>query len=136
MPHFLDTNILLYSLSPNAGEAVKRARAEALLDDDDGAVSVQVLQEFYVQATRPTRAGRLPHDLAIAMIDSWIRFKVQDMTLAIMLEAIKIMQANRLSYWDGAIVAAARALDCRVLYSEDMNHGQVVAGVRIINPFR
>ena len=51
---FLDTNILLYSISRDAREAAKRDRAVALLERDDGALSVQVLQEFYVQATRPT----------------------------------------------------------------------------------
>jgi predicted nucleic acid-binding protein len=66
--HFLDTNVLLYAISPHPEEATKHAQAEALLDQDDGALSVQVLQEFYVQATRPTRAGRLPHDLAVGLI--------------------------------------------------------------------
>ena len=56
--HFLDTNILLYSISRNPADALKRERAIALLGRDDGALSVQVLQEFYVQATRATRPAR------------------------------------------------------------------------------
>lgn len=63
MPHFLDRNILLYSISRNPAEAVKRDRAIDLLDDDSGALSVQVLQEFYVQATRPGHTDAIPHEL-------------------------------------------------------------------------
>ncbi len=136
MPHFLDTNILLYSISRDLGEAAKRERAIALLDRDDGALSVQVLQEFYVQATRPTRPDPVPHKIASGLIATWTRFKVQDITLSILTGALEIKTAHGLSYWDSAIIAAARALGCRVLYSEDMSHGQEVEGVAIVNPFR
>jgi hypothetical protein len=71
VPHFLDTNILLYAISPDPEEAHKRTLADALLNREDGALSVQVLQEFYVQATRPTRVGRLPHDLAAGLVHAW-----------------------------------------------------------------
>ena len=67
MPHFLDTNILLYSISRNPADALKRERAIALLGRDDGALSIQVLQEFYVQATRATRARPLPHETAVGL---------------------------------------------------------------------
>ena len=67
MPHFLDTNILLYSISRNPADALKRELAIALLDRDDGALSVQVLQEFYVQATRATRPRPLPHETAVGL---------------------------------------------------------------------
>ena len=90
MPHFLETNILLYAISPDPSEAGKRARVDALLNQDDGALSVQVLQEFYVQAIRPTRAGRLPHDLAAGLIRAWTRFRVQETTLPIMEAALEI----------------------------------------------
>jgi predicted nucleic acid-binding protein len=59
VPHFLDTNVLLYAISPNPEEAAKRAQADALLRREDGALSVQVLQEFYVQATRASRPDYL-----------------------------------------------------------------------------
>lgn len=133
---FLDTNILLYSISRAPEEAAKRNQAIALLDQDDMALSVQVLQEFYVQATRPTRPDALPHDIAAALIRTWTRFRVQDITLTILTGALEIKADYNLSYWDSAIVAAARALGCRELYSEDMNHGQEIEGVVIINPFR
>jgi predicted nucleic acid-binding protein len=87
---FLDTNVLLYSISRNPAEHSKRRIAEALLDFDDNALSVQVLQEFYVQATRSTRADALPHDIAAGLVRAWLRFKVQDITHAIMLSALDI----------------------------------------------
>jgi predicted nucleic acid-binding protein len=134
--HFLDTNVLLYSISRDAREAVKRDRAVALLERDDGALSVQVLQEFYVQATRSTRPDPLPHDIAAGLIATWTRFTVQDITLPILMGALEITTLHGLSYWDSAIVAAARALGCRELYSEDMSHGQQIDGVTVVNPFR
>ena len=134
--HFLDTNILLYSISRDEAEAAKRERATALLERDDGALSVQVLQEFYVQATRPSRADPLPHDIAAGLIATWTRFRVQEITLSIVTSALQIKAAHGFSYWDSAIIAAARALGCRELYSEDMSHGREVEGIIIINPFR
>jgi predicted nucleic acid-binding protein len=136
MPRFLDTNILLYSISRSPTESAKRDRAIALIDGEDNALSVQVLQEFYVQATRPTRPDALPHDIAAGLIRTWLRFKVQDITAPVMTRALDIKAAHRLSYWDGVIVAAAGALGCRELYSEDMARGREVEGVTIINPFR
>jgi predicted nucleic acid-binding protein len=134
--HFLDTNILLYSISRDPSEAAKRDRAQALLDRDDGALSVQVLQEFYVQATRPSRPDPLPHQIATGLIATWTRFAVQEITLAILHGALEIKAAHGFSYWDSAIIAAARALGCRELFSEDMSHGREIDGVRIVNPFR
>jgi predicted nucleic acid-binding protein len=84
VPHLLDTNILLYSISGNPADAVKRDRAIALLDRDDGALSVQVLQGFYVQATRATRTHPLTHETAAGLASAWTRFKVQEITLSIL----------------------------------------------------
>jgi predicted nucleic acid-binding protein len=136
MAHFLDTNILLYSISRNPKEARKRNRALELLNDDSGALSIQVLQEFYVQATRQSRADALPHELAAGLIEAWSRFRVQDMTFPVLRAALRIRQAHGFSYWDSAIVAAAQALGCDRIYTEDLTHGQVVEGVALIDPFR
>jgi predicted nucleic acid-binding protein len=65
-----------------------------------------------------------------------LRFKVQDITHAIMLSALDIKTTHGLSYWDAAIVAAANAMGCRELLSEDMTHGREMAGVTVVNPFR
>jgi predicted nucleic acid-binding protein len=136
MTRFLDTNILLYSISRDPAEAPKRNIAIGLLDTDDVALSVQVLQEFYVQATRATRSDALPHDIAVGLIRTWLRFRIQETTLPVVLGALEIKAAHDLSYWDAAILAAARALGCRELLSEDMSHGREVEGVSIVNPFR
>jgi predicted nucleic acid-binding protein len=133
---FLDTNIFLYSISRDPAETAKRERAIALIDADDNALSVQVLQEFYVQATRPSRPDALPHDIAAALIRTWLRFRVQEITLPILTRALEIKAAHQLSYWDAAIVAAASALGCPELHSEDMAHGRAIEGVTVINPFR
>jgi predicted nucleic acid-binding protein len=136
MTRFLDTNILLYSISDDPAEAAKRTRAAALLDEDDNALSVQVLQEFYVQATRSTRPKPLPHDIAAGLIRTWLRFKVQETTMPVLLDALKIKGRYGISYWDAAIVAAARALGCRELCSEDMADGCDYEGTTVTNPFR
>ena len=136
MAHFLDTNILLYSISQNPAESLKRDRARALLDDDSGSLSIQVLQEFYVQATRHSRADAIPHDLAAGLIEAWSRFRIQDMTLPVLKSALRIRKAYGFSFWDSAIVAAALVLGCDRVYTEDLAHGQVVDGLAIIDPFR
>jgi predicted nucleic acid-binding protein len=136
MAHFLDTNILLYSISQNPAESLKRDRALALLDDDSGSLSIQVLQEFYVQATRASRADAVPHELAAGLIEAWSRFRIQDMTLPVLKTALRIRRAYGFSFWDSAIVAAALALGCDRVYTEDLTHGQVIDGLAIIDPFR
>jgi predicted nucleic acid-binding protein len=133
--HFFDTNILLYSISRDPTEAFKCDRSIDLLDQDDGALSVQVLQEFYVQATRQTRSDPLPHDIAVGLMRTWTRFTVQDITLLVLEHALRIKITYGFSYWDSAIIAAACSLGCSTLYSEDMNHGRSVEGVTIRNPF-
>ncbi|HXW63763.1 MAG TPA: PIN domain-containing protein [Burkholderiaceae bacterium] len=135
-PRFIDTDILLYSISRDPAEASKRDTAVALLDADDIALSVQVLQEFYVQATRATRPDALSHDIAVGLVRTWLRFTVQEITLPVMIGALEIKAIYRIAYWDAAIIAAARALGCRELLSEDMSHGREVEGIRITNPFR
>jgi predicted nucleic acid-binding protein len=78
----------------------------------------------------------LAHEIAVGLVRTWLRFKVQEITLPVMISALEIKVIHGLSYWDAAIVAAARALGCRELLSEDMSHGREVEGVTINNPFR
>lgn len=115
MPVFFDTSILIYSISLDQAEAEKRQRAAELLRRDDGALSIQVLQEFYTQATRPTRPHRLSHEIAADLITAWTRFPIQEMTLALFKRALEIKRRYDFSYWDSAIIAAAQALGCREL---------------------
>ncbi|MGD9544835.1 MAG: PIN domain-containing protein [Methylocystis sp.] len=133
---FLDTNILLYSISCDPSEADKRDRAIALLDQDDWSLSTQVLQEFYVQATRPSRADALAHDVAAGLVRAWQRFQIQDITPAIVNAALDIKSRYGFAYWDCAIIAAAQAQGCSRLYSEDLSHGQIIDRLEIIDPFR
>lgn len=126
----------MYSISRDPAEAEKRERAIALIDRDDGALSAQVLQEFYVEATRATRSDRIPHETAMGLLVAWSRFRVQAATLQIVVAALEIHKAHGFSYWDSAIVAAARALDCETLYTEDLTHGRQIDRVMIVNPFR
>ena len=133
---FLDTNILLYSISLAPAEASKRDPAVEILRQDGCCLSVQVLSEFYVQATRPTRAHRLTHDRAAGFVTAWTRFEVQDNPVAVSQSAFEIKARHGFSYWDCAILAAAGALGCSELMTADLSHGATIAGVTIVNPFR
>lgn len=133
---FVDTNILLYAVSTAEDEAAKAATARGLLKEPDLALSVQVLQEFYVQATRATKADRLTHEQATKLIESWLRFKVRELDVGLMQAALDTCERFGISYWDAAVVEAARSLGCRQLLSEDLNDGQDFRGVVVSNPFR
>lgn len=132
---FVDTNILLYSISFEPAEAEKAKKAVDLLEASDLVLSVQVLQEFYVQATRASRAERLTHVQAAGFIEKWLRFRVQEITVEILRSALETAQRHQLSYWDSAILAAARAGGCGVVCSEDLAHDRDYDGVRVMNPF-
>jgi predicted nucleic acid-binding protein len=133
---FVDTNVLLYAAGTARDEAAKTRAARAILDGSDLGLSVQVLQEFYVQATRTTRRDRLTHAQASTLVEAWLRFTVQETTLPLMRAALAATARHHVSYWDAAIIEAARLLRCRVVLSEDLSHGQDFEGVRIENPFR
>jgi predicted nucleic acid-binding protein len=94
-----------------------------------------VLQEFYVQATRDSRADRLTHEQAAALVDSFRRFPIQETTIGVMLAAMATKDRFEISYWDAAILEAARALGCEVVLSEDLSDGQDCDGIRVENPF-
>jgi predicted nucleic acid-binding protein len=114
---FLDTNILLYSISTLLKEAPKAAIARQILRSRDLVLSVQGLQEFYVQATRPSRPDPLSHDEALAFIETWKRFPIVDVTLGLFDEAVKVKLRYQLSCWDAAIIAAARVASVKALKS-------------------
>lgn len=136
MTAFLDTNVLLYSISDVPEEKDKRVRARALIDGGQVALSLQVLQEFYWNATKPNRQWRLPPEAVRDLIERWRRFPVQETTLELLDLGFEIQTRHRFSFWDSMIVAAARAQGCEILWSEDMNDGRIVDGMRIANPFR
>ena len=115
-------------------DADKRLRAISLLNSGDLALSVQVLQEFHHQATHSKRRGAHPGQ-ALEFIASLGHVPVQEVTREVFREAVAISRRYRVSYRDGAILAAARAAGCDVVYTEDLNAGQDYGGVRVINPF-
>jgi predicted nucleic acid-binding protein len=133
---FVDTNVLLYAASTSPEERPKKQIALEILDADDLALSVQVLQEFYVQATHARKSNRLSHDQATTLIESFLRFPVQETTLELMQAALDTKLRFQISYWDAAIIEAARILGCRLVLTEDLNDGQNYDGVIVENPFR
>ncbi len=132
---FVDTNILLYSLDLEPAEPAKSTIARGILSCSDLVLSVQVLQEFYVQATHSRRPDALPHDTANLLIQKWLRFRIQENTLPVLQMALEIKQRFQVSYWDANIIAAARITGCREILSEDLGHGQDYGGVKVVNPF-
>ena len=132
---FVDTNILLYRISSQPAEAKKQVVAEQILNAEDLQLSVQVLQEFYVQATRSSRKDALLHEEAATLISSWKRFPIQELTVNLLDAALIAKDRWQLSYWDATIIEAARMTGCEVVLSEDLNHGQNFHGVTVINPF-
>jgi predicted nucleic acid-binding protein len=133
---FVDTNVLLYAVSTAPEERTKKDIALALLKTRDLAMSVQVLQEFYVQATHARRTDRLTHEQAVALIESWLRFPVLEVSVQLMRNSFSTAVRWGISYWDAAIVEAAREAGCPTLLSEDLQDNMDFAGVRVTNPFR
>ena len=135
MSAFVDTNILLYAVLPDPSNAAKRAIARTILAADNISLSMQVVQEFTAQATRPTRANALSLDEAERMVAVWRRFPVLPTTLELYDLGIALMRRYRLSYRDSMIVAAAKLQGCETLFSEDMQDGLHIDGLTIRNPF-
>ena len=133
---FVDANVLLYAASLLPEDVGKRSRALELLSEPELAVSVQVLQEFYHQATRSTRPGRLSHHDALRFIEPVLMMHVQAVTLDVFRTGVSISQRFGLSYWDGAILAAARAVGCDAVYSDDLSSERDYDGLLVINPFQ
>ena len=131
---FFDSNVLIYA--DDASSPSKQHRALYLIKEHlqtgTGTVSLQVLQEYFVAATKKYHL-----DAAVARNRTRIygTFRLIEPVLADVLSAIDLHRLNHISYWDALIVHSANQSGCSVLLSEDMQHGQVVDGVRIVNPF-
>jgi predicted nucleic acid-binding protein len=133
---FIDTNVLIYAFDMSAG--AKQASAQQLLERlwgaGTGCLSVQVLQEFFVAVTRKV-AYPLPIDEAAERIREFAAWKVFTPAAKDVLAAIALQKQAQLSFWDAMVVQAASESGCDVLWTEDMNDGQLLRGVRIRNPF-
>jgi predicted nucleic acid-binding protein len=121
---FIDTNVFLYSIDEDPGNAAKRQRAQQLLLSERWGWSVQVAAEFFVNATSVKRPFKLAGAAAAALVETWLAFPTVDITPALFRAAVDIQQRFQLSYWDAAILAAAQQMGCPSVYSEDLNPGQ------------
>jgi predicted nucleic acid-binding protein len=133
---FVDTNVLVYAFdrSDPARSAVAVKLLTELLTDDRLRLSIQVLQEFFVTVTRKIEAP-LAAEEAIAVMDNLAVAPVFEPRYEHVREAARLSVSARISFWDALIVVASTGSGAARLYSEDLNAGQVVLGVEIVNPF-
>lgn len=132
---FVDTNILVYAhdIDERSKRAVARDLLRELWNDGNGVVSPQVLQEFYVSVTRKI-AVPISKEAARQVVNAYA-FWCIGVTPADVTAAFRIEDEARLSFWDALIVAAAAKCGATKLLTEDLNPGQVIAGIVIENPF-
>lgn len=132
---FVDTNILVYSM--DEFDPVRQERCRALLkllsNNLHGVMSTQVMQEFYVTATQKLGADPL---LMKDILRSFEQFEIVVVNPEIIYNAIDCSIINRISFWDSLIVAAAESANCEKLWTEDLNDGQIIRGVRIEDPLK
>lgn len=133
---FIDTNILVYAHDLDAGEKYKKAN-ELILnlwESRTAVISTQVLQEFYVTLT-----GKIPRPLAgniaLGIISSYLSWEVITNRPDNILLASEIEYRNKISFWDALIVSAAYEGNVKIIFTEDLNHGQYIEGIKIQNPF-
>jgi len=133
---FVDTNILIYAHDLSSGEKHTHARKliQELWQSGEGCLSIQVLQEFYVNVTQkvpkplaPEAAAQIIADLSVWQVH---RPGVEDV-----LDAIRLQGRYQISFWDAMIIASAAQLGCHSLWSEDLNPGQVYDQVTVLSPF-
>jgi predicted nucleic acid-binding protein len=134
---FVDTNILIYAHDGDAARkhTIAAERVRELWVSRSGVVSLQVLQELYVTVTRKIPKP-LPRKLARELVDAYATWTVQRVDPSDVVEASRVEERHRLSFWDALIVVAARRSTSATLLSEDLSHGQRIEGVRVENPFR
>jgi len=131
---FFDTNVLAYAQDLDAPH--KRERSRQLIAEvaaaGTGVISTQVLQEYYVAATRKLGVAPLA---AKSVVRSLHMFEVVQLSPDLIEQAIDRSVLSQLSFWDALIIAAAVASACTAIYSEDLNAGQLIDGVKVVNPF-
>jgi predicted nucleic acid-binding protein len=133
---FVDTNVLVYAHDQSAG--VKHEQAKRLLanlwQSEQGCLSIQVLQEFYVTVTRKLKRP-LPATTAAQLIADLGVWRVHRPTVTDLLEAITLQERYQISFWDAMILQSALQLNCPIVWSEDLNDGQQYGQSRVQNPF-
>lgn len=132
---FLDTNILAYA--DDGKEPVKRRIALGIIrehrEQRTGVVSLQVLQEYFTTATKKLK---LDVEIARNKVEIYSRFYVAEPTVTDILAAVDLYRLHGFSFWDALILRSASQTGCSILLTEDMQHGRVIDGLRIVNPFR
>ena len=131
----LDTNVIAYAFSNLPTDAPKRQRAEEVMRAHYYGISAQVLQELYSVLTRKA-ATQMPAEHARIVVENFVGTPCAPTDSALVLAGIDLSIRYQISYWDGAVLAAAERLGAATLYTEDLNHGQRYGTVTVINPFR
>jgi predicted nucleic acid-binding protein len=132
--YLLDTNVVTYAASKDPGDAAKTAIARQLLLAESAGTSAQVLQEFFVVVTRKFKRPLSIADAEV-FVDALSQLPVVPVTPELIRRAIRLHERYRISYWDAAVLAAAKELAATIVYSEDLNDGQTFDGVTVVNPF-
>jgi predicted nucleic acid-binding protein len=131
---FVDTNILVYAHDTSAGKKhqISRDLIVRLFEEGTGALSVQILAEFYVVSRKvplsPEKAEQIIVDLG-----SW---KVHSPTHSDLITASVLHRRNQIAWWDSIVITSAQQLGCSVLWTEDLSDGQRFGSLTIRNPFR
>ena len=135
--YFLDTNILVYAYDSTAGRKHTQAMqlVEGCWENENGCLSLQVLQEFYVTITRKIMLP-LEYQTARQIIADLAHWRVHAPGADDLLQALDLQHSHQLAFWDAMIVQSAICLGCKELISEDLSHGQIYGDVRVVNPFR
>jgi predicted nucleic acid-binding protein len=132
---FVDSNILIYAHDSDAGPKRERAveKLRELWQSGTGRLSVQVLQEFYVNVTKKlaTPVARATAREVVSSYGAWVK---EPTTPDTVLRAIDIADMAQIMFWDALIIASAEEVQATHVYSEDLNAGQTIAGVKIVNP--
>ena len=131
---FLDTNVIVYAAAGRDQEEAKRSRSLELIAEEDFGLSAQVLQEFFVTVAKKI-VTPLSVDEALEWIEQMEAFPCIAIDASLVKIAVETSERYRISYWDGAIIAAAEALGAKTLFSEDLNDGQRYGDVLVRNPF-
>lgn len=135
--YFLDTNILVYAYDRSAGQKHSLAAelVEACWENENGCLSIQVLQEFFVTVTRKI-AVPLEYPIARQIVADLTQWRLHAPTANNLLRAIDLQQHYQLNFWDAQLIQSAASLGCKQLLSEDLNHGQLYGEVQVLNPFK
>lgn len=130
---FIDTNILVYTLDKNDQKKNERARAvlQQIIEKHHPVISTQVINEFFVVATKKLHADPI---VVKNIIHNFKHMEIVNADLQLIEEAIDISVISQLSFWDSLVIAAAEKANCEFVFSEDLNAGHNYRGVLLLNP--